>query len=390
MTKRTISYLCFLASLFYACNSQTTSRNIATCNPVSIRLDIDKKVKTFPLSQIVDSIQYIKLETPNEHTIGEVNKILSFKNQYFISDYNNSLFCFDRNGKFKYRVARQGKGPGEYIKLTDFTIDSVKNQLILSDDLKLIFNALADGSFVFEYRSPSPSYKMEYIGNNQIFLDAAYNTNPTLTEDHTLHSFLISDGGVIKAKYYPYSEDIRSVVRFYNKMPQFFRYRNELLFSPLLINEVYALTEGQIHCKYTVDYGNYSIPRDVLNPNNILKFLAEKNEYALLCEAIETDAFIVFYTELQNSPIISVYDKEVGESTSFDYRNVDNDIDEVPLSPFTANDESNNLISIIYPHSIMQAAAESGSEKLNEFAAELEEFGNPIIAICFPKNLKSG
>ena len=67
---------------------------------------------SLPLSTIARSIEYIPLETCNEALLGRYGSPRFFKQGILISS-DNGIYCFDSKGKYRYKISRVGKGPGE-------------------------------------------------------------------------------------------------------------------------------------------------------------------------------------------------------------------------------------------------------------------------------------
>lgn len=87
---------------------------------ISVKLKTAKKYDF----KIVDSseISYTKLSTSPKCLIGRIDKFYIYNDQFvFISD--NKLFMFNKNGKFLFKLNKTGKGPHEYITLTDVYIN---------------------------------------------------------------------------------------------------------------------------------------------------------------------------------------------------------------------------------------------------------------------------
>ena len=74
-----------------------------------------RKTGDLSLNDIVESIEYIPLETNNECLIGVVGELLVSENYIFIScKITRRYYLFTRNGKFVAYVGNIGQGPGEY------------------------------------------------------------------------------------------------------------------------------------------------------------------------------------------------------------------------------------------------------------------------------------
>jgi len=91
--------------------------------PIVIDFESNKRLPLqLPLPVI--HIKYVTLETSRDCLIGTINKILIRNNRIYVSDFNQarSLFVFDLDGKYLFKISKIGKGPGEYISLHDFDI----------------------------------------------------------------------------------------------------------------------------------------------------------------------------------------------------------------------------------------------------------------------------
>lgn len=65
------------------------------------------------------SMQVIPLETTDQSLLAWVDRIIITDTLYSFSS-NNSIYTFHQNGQFLFKIARQGRGPGEYIYHDDY------------------------------------------------------------------------------------------------------------------------------------------------------------------------------------------------------------------------------------------------------------------------------
>lgn len=79
-------------------------------------------------------VEYIPLETNNEFITQGV--VMAIGNKYiFVKNWNNDgdIFVFDREtGKGLRKINRKGKGPEEYIHITDIVLDEQNNELFIN------------------------------------------------------------------------------------------------------------------------------------------------------------------------------------------------------------------------------------------------------------------
>lgn len=154
-----------------------------SCDNVKISSISNTSIQTFNLENFTDSLsnslkitelKNIPLETRRECLIGRINKILVLDNKIYILDSSiaNSILVFSLEGKFIYKICKTGKGPGEYLSLTDFDVDNFGNifvqdqvsgkiikysnsgtqfQEIFHNDLCYVhFNFISDSLVIFE------------------------------------------------------------------------------------------------------------------------------------------------------------------------------------------------------------------------------------------------
>lgn len=98
------------------------------------------------LSEIATDIQYIPLETHPDGLMKFVNYLKTGNDKFYISTVLEVL-CFDRSGKFLYKLDQQGRGPNEYVYISDYDINPDKNQMITLTRGKLYFYDIADNGF---------------------------------------------------------------------------------------------------------------------------------------------------------------------------------------------------------------------------------------------------
>jgi hypothetical protein len=91
-----------------------------------------------------EHIRYVPLETSDDCLIGNVSKTLIKNNKIYVADFHmaSAIFVFDMNGKFLFKIARKGQGPGEYISFHDFDVNSNGEIFIFDQHRKkfLVYN----------------------------------------------------------------------------------------------------------------------------------------------------------------------------------------------------------------------------------------------------------
>ena len=98
---------------------------------------------------VSECVGYVELETTDNSLVGEILKIKTTDEDIFIKCYQNgSILRFDRKtGKYKNSIGRKGRGPDEYITLTDFDTYN-GNTYIYSNISKKIYVHSNNGKFI--------------------------------------------------------------------------------------------------------------------------------------------------------------------------------------------------------------------------------------------------
>ena len=118
----TFSMLCMI---LVACNKQTEKM---TSSGIPIIPITCKNNQILNLSEFVDSIEIIPLETRDECLIGWIPKIISTKEYYLLISaigYDfQKLYVFDKKGNFVRQISTRGQGGDEFYEVRDFDVIS--------------------------------------------------------------------------------------------------------------------------------------------------------------------------------------------------------------------------------------------------------------------------
>ena len=125
------------------------------------------------------SVHYLPLETREECLIGDIEKLVSDESFIFVFDKSNNVVLrfSQKNGAFLNGYGSKGRGPGEYTRLTDMSIDKKRKEVCLLDQsgFKIIYFNY-DGMMLRE----EPLYyfynEMEFLGD-RLVLNTYFNEN---------------------------------------------------------------------------------------------------------------------------------------------------------------------------------------------------------------------
>ena len=125
---KTIGFLFFFL-LLCSCNSRENDKHDI------VELFVDDNYTPKELSEIIDSIKIIPLETTDNSLIGFLSELKYDDGYFFVQDgYNRLVSVFDDNGSFLRQLTRKGNGPGEVRYPESFSLDKIHKEVWISNN----------------------------------------------------------------------------------------------------------------------------------------------------------------------------------------------------------------------------------------------------------------
>lgn len=311
--------------LIASCNND---RSIFSYNEVSdsVRIDINPRaLSNVSFYDHYSNIELIPLETTPISIVESIDKLVYHNGIFYILDIKQTtLFLFNEKGEFIDKVARKGKGPGEYVDLYDFNINEFTGNLELLDPWSrlLIF-------------SPELEH-IETIKIDQRIVHQFFNLNKdtiafyAFSEDEKLSFFSRSQGKIFRKDFK--FEELEQLNLFpgtgYNNV--FHRFNDKILFAVPYSYEIFDITKAHLESHRKLNFGKYNFKpeniekdKDLFYHENYYKNL--KNEVIHIRYFYETENHIYsmfvfnskFYSLLFNKTansydIIDQYKEEIG------------------------------------------------------------------------------
>ena len=290
-------------AILIGCSSPKTDDSLI------VEINPNDAAETLMLSEIIDSIEYVKLETSEESIMSKVGEIKVGNKYIYCRDYNlKSIFIFNRKGKFISKLDRLGDGPDQYQHLDKFIINDNETEIEILDfrgDKSRIITYAIDS---LEFKSTKPlfiptsnSVRKEKDKNTYYFStqqipneigDEVTNSDIIVVnigqEPIPLLQKKIETNGTL---YSPNTESLTT-----NK-------EGEIYASFMFNNSFYRLYQNKVHTLFSVDFGKYSID------NSIGKKSTEEQKL-YLSERTEGKA---------SFPVLNIYDSRI-ESFTYYYK----------------------------------------------------------------------
>jgi hypothetical protein len=292
-----------------SCTQQdSTSGDIFKDVPVVIDMD---SVKT-EWQLKYEHIRFVPLETSDSCLIGMANKVLIRDNKIYVADFIQAvaLFVFDMNGKFLFKIARQGQGQGEYVSFYDFDIHN--NGDIYTFDIHgkkiIVFNNL--GKYLHEI--PSDYYFMKFcLVENKMYWSDLYENGITFSK---LAVYDIMDKNtqfLFKDKKFTDESYISnfSAYKFYYSPD------NITYYSPKFSEIIYSVTKDGVYP--AIGLKNVHMPsEEIINKwkeeskkRRSTALLRSSDYYIETTYIYETDKYVAFQYCTGNSRDVVIYNK---------------------------------------------------------------------------------
>ncbi len=205
--KRVLPAYIFLV-LFCSCQSQKKDLSTISLHPS------DLEIYSGPLEDILEIEKIVTLETNPDALLGDIMGFAQSESGILIRNQGNkSFFIYEEDGSFRTKIAKEGKGPGEYVAAygQDWipTENNEKDEIVISDiyGKKVLFFS-SDGEFISEAKIPYRIHNVASVSPNYILCH--HGRFPFRGKNSEIPCELIvldREGTEIK-KFFPYAEPL--------------------------------------------------------------------------------------------------------------------------------------------------------------------------------------
>jgi hypothetical protein len=238
------------------------------------------------------------LETSKECLISTIHKVEYHYGHYYIFDLRGQeVLCFDDRGKFVFKISDAGKGPNEYVYISDFTIDKYNNQiLLLVPQGKLhIYDLTGDFVKVVDIRIDNIlSYNWVYS------IDAGTLLFTSISEFHLLF-YSIEDKKILKTEFH-----IPTFLQKFSPHNRIAQYDDKTLCIPALSQEVYDISSTDPILYYNWNFGDLNNSRkqidNLINELSDLRSINQPLDIDVAVENKKLNQYILQIIEEQTLP----------------------------------------------------------------------------------------
>ncbi|MDH8701548.1 hypothetical protein M2138_000894 [Dysgonomonadaceae bacterium PH5-43] len=344
--------ICIACMFFISCSKSDEYFN-SDFTTITIKVE---NTDNYLSNDDIEDFYFVKLETVEESLIGEIRRIRITNDRIFVldSEVAKSLFVFDSEGKFLFKVGSIGQGPGEYVTINDFFLNEDKQSIAIFDanlrkinyydwnGLYLHSKILSD--FWFHACSPLSSeyYALDFTkrarGANKYHLQIIDNNKPIFKYKKLTNDYALSN----------------------NYHIAFYEGVDRLFYTPTLCDSLFIISSEGIEEAYSIDFGDKKMPSKTINKltgSKQVEELYSSGYFYGIKDVTETNDFMYFSYSYLNSSLPFFYNKEKGIQHS--------GILYFPLPLTSYNDY---FVGVYESHTIMAVlSADNNQEYLNNW-----------------------
>lgn len=230
---KNIIFILVLYLLSNSCKDSTTVNEDVYTITASIEQEED-----ISLFDFVSKVRLIPLETTDSSLVAHVTKIITSKDKIFIYDrIQNQVFIFNREGQFFSKINQKGRGPEEYISISDLAINPFNGCLEILDPWGKLFAFDLNGKYLHSFRLPKDLHAYdEFIPLSRDSI-AFY----SLSESSTLNIYSRTASKIIYSGF-----ESSKKLSINSPLSSFYRFRDTVYFSRYLYDDIFAITPTAI------------------------------------------------------------------------------------------------------------------------------------------------
>jgi len=273
--------------------------------------DKDSNVESIPFNNLQEfsyddiheslfgNIEYTVLKADSiDYMFTEADKIVYKNNTFYILDeINRKLVAFDEKGNPVLSLNKRGRGPEEYLRITDFDIDDNNGIWIVDGQNDQLMHYSDDCSFLSSMKLPFEVSYLNYTNGGLLF----FGLSPWNTSEYGGVRILLSDTALnIRKSILNYDEFVDPNYSF----PSFgfMSLDGSIIYHRPINDSVYKINnEGEVEKIYHFEFGSRAVPDDF--KKNIELYRDEFDHLSTLVKSVYIDESVILGSVLQGREI---------------------------------------------------------------------------------------
>ncbi len=378
-----LAYSIFVGLVLVGCNSENSNHREKSYYTIPVKLGNSRDVY---LSKIASTVSYIRLQTTKDCIVGSIVKLIKHEDRLLIWNGKRkscTIFCFDIDGNFIYKLHNIGKGPGEYVGVQDVIFDKRNEQIIIYDasQAKLIKYSF-NGDYLGEIKNTLLPMAVETLDSESFwFYSMGYVHIPG--SDSLFNLLRVDkDGKTIQSCYLPFRPNLDMLFH----QHAFYKDNDYLLFHYSFCDTIYNINNSSVNPFVFIDFNK---SQELKALNRISTFsrsernrIIQSENFAFIHSVLASDKY--FFASFSNSSFLNKILFSFDSQKAYLIKHVINDIDGVPfiLSPKILS--GNKMILKINPIDIIEYLnqdADITEKAIPDALKNIKIDDNPILAI---------
>lgn len=379
MCRKTIYGLILLSLVEISCKDKNANSNLRIEGDL-VTLQV-KSAKETLASEVFDSLSYVVLDDSSEEClIGEVDKLECVDTLLFIMDLKRKLIHkYNNEGTFLSSIGSVGNGPGEYIGLTDFSVDSEKQEVLVLDRIGrriLIYDF--DGNFLYKMPIEVMASRICAIKNGYALYTSGSDYYTNKKEEFGYNLFFYDDSNRLLGRYFPYNPVVDDV--FQDRVFSYNIADSVLLYHQSMSDTIYLFKTIDDCIKLKIDFDSHSLPIEIITSENFREY-ASRSHYATIASAICVQDYLYINYSLKRRTYCFIYNKKCDIAYNISY--LLNDMDETTLSMIWPLNIIDNRA--YYLKSASNLLKDNKVTQMFVNGKKITEDSNPILVIGYLK-----
>ena len=388
LASTTPTFLLIFLLLTVSCSSSKEKKSSSTSTeiaPAVININVEEQIKkSLFIDDLVDEVEYLPLQTTTESLIGTVDKVEITDSLIFILDAGKALFIFDHKGNFINKIARQGKGPGEYIKMLDFNYCKRDSSLMICDINRKVLKFDVNGNFISSWRHSFQVDKIVNLGMDRYIVHNGMDYQSFTKNDPYSHK-IVSQGEVTDSFF-----EVPKYLWGVSFGEGIFTQSKNIFLKPFFSNTIYQYEDSLI-AKYNINFINRNIDVETLSVNKksigspleILKsIIVDNNRCGGISDIVENRNYLFFSfmamegvtnkNYLSGNPINCLYSLKDSSCKVFKHL-ISSKYIFNPISSY-----NDFFVSVVQPYSIVEDRDDL-PEEMRTLFADISSEDNPVL-----------
>lgn len=277
---------CFLISLLLLISCSTGKSPDTGAKNAEVQL-LKFGSEPFNPDQMIEKVTYVPLQVTDPNSIfSEISKVKFINDKIYIMDAvtQHYLYVFDSSGHFIRKVGKQGKGPGEYLRLRDFDVDKEGNIYLYDLQQKRLLISDSTGSKFRQIVTPFRADGFVKLENGGFMFSLMKESQDS---EFTNIKLIITDSALfVNQKLFQYSDEFLDNKLTYGLLS---KYSQGILYNKPVNDSIFLISEsGTVEKIFVLDFENSIVPNEI------------KDNYAKLTELRSSNT----YKYLYNPPLI--------------------------------------------------------------------------------------